>query len=121
MIRTNSCTLFFILITLASGCSTKSDIHAQRSIVDSTIKANQENFLHCFANQGSKVEGKMRIWFIIETDGMVKSVSLKESTLDNPIIEQCMMKEIMGLKFNTFSKKKIEIVYPFKFARTSND
>jgi len=113
--RTSALVLLFCML---GACSSKSDVHQQRSEINDTVKANQDNFLHCFKDQGDKLAGKILIWFIIETDGSVKSVTLKESTIDSPIVEQCMMKEVMNLKFKAhLSDKKIEITYPFKFTR----
>ena len=110
---------FLLILTFSlAACSSKSDVQKQRSEINDVVKSNQDSFLHCFKDQGDKLAGKILIWFIIETDGSVRSVTLKESTIDNPVIEQCMMKEVMSLKFKPkMSSKKIEITYPFTFKR----
>ena len=117
--------LLFLALTsfvFTSSCATLNAPQRNRAIVNSTMKGHRIGFYHCYEQQypegRDRTEASLIVWFIIELDGTVAKTSLKTSTLNNPMVEQCIMTEITTLHFNIkIDDLPMEVTYPFKFHR----
>ena len=82
-------------LTAGTGKITKSD-------VNSIIIAEMNRFRACYQREfqkDSSLEGEVVIQFSIDTDGAIKGAKLKTSTLNNSLVEQCILRNFLGLKF----------------------
>ena len=82
-------------LTAGNGTITKAD-------VNSVIIGEMNRFRACYQREFQKdnsLEGEVVIQFSIDTDGAIKGAKLKTSSLNNSLVEQCILRNFLGLKF----------------------
>ncbi len=63
-----------------------------------------------------EVEGKLLISFVIGAPGSVKTAQLKQSTLPDPRLDDCVIRRLLSWKFpNTKGGIDVAVTYPFLF------
>jgi len=92
----------------------------ERSDIDSAIKAKMNQFRRCYQKELQRnptLRGEISVRFVIDKDGSVKLVNIKNTSMQNPAVESCLASEIMRTRF---SKPKgngtVVVVYPFVFS-----
>jgi TonB family protein len=61
------------------------------------------------------LSGKITVSYIINPDGTVSDISIKESTVNWPPLEEKLIKRIKHWKFPPSKSRKVRIVFPFLF------
>ena len=82
-------------LTAGTGTLEKSDIN-------SIIIADMNRFRACYQREfqkNSALEGEVVVQFSIDKDGSIKGAKIKSSTLNNSLVEQCILRNFMGLRF----------------------
>ncbi len=63
-----------------------------------------------------ELTGRVTVWFLIAPDGRVERTRLRESTMNNILVEDCIVDEVQSM---TFSKpqagKSVPVSFPFNF------
>lgn len=126
----NSVLLSFLFVgSLAhADDSTKTSTHTIKPImgalpkaeIDAVVKANKDRIKDCF-NQGLKsdpnISGRVNIKFVIGKTGAVSQSEVKETTLNHPETEACMVDVAKSMQFPEPEGGGIVIVsYPFTLA-----
>lgn len=90
-----------------------------KSIIDRIVKKHLPQIRYCYQkelNKNPKLFGKMVVKFVIAKDGSVSSSTTKTSTMNNPIVENCVHSRFMRMRFPSPKGGGIVIVsYPFVF------
>jgi len=90
-----------------------------RSAIDRVIKRHRAQIRYCYQKELNKnpgLYGKIVIKFVIARDGSVSSVKTNTTSMNNPIVENCICQRFMRLKFPKPKGGGIVIVaYPFTF------
>jgi Ca-activated chloride channel homolog len=91
-----------------------------KSVIDRVIKQHLNQFRYCYQKELNKhpaLAGKVVIKFTIGADGSVAAAEVKSSTLNNEVVENCMVARFMRLQFDAPAGGGIVIVsYPFVFS-----
>lgn len=60
--------------------------------------------------------GRVTVWFLIDTDGSVNRARLKESTMNNIVVEDCIVDEVKAMSFSKpQAGKTVPVSFPFNF------
>ena len=90
-----------------------------QSVIDRIIQQNRTQVLRCYKKELTKnpgLYGKIVIKFVISKDGSVSSAKTKSTSMNNPIVENCICQRIMRCQFPQPDGGGIVIVsYPFVF------
>jgi hypothetical protein len=90
-----------------------------KSLIDRVVKSHLAQIRFCYErelNKNPKLFGKIVVKFVIAKNGSVSSASTKASTMKNPIVEQCLNKRFLRMRFPSPKGGGIVIVsYPFVF------
>jgi hypothetical protein len=62
------------------------------------------------------LRGRIVFQFVVEADGWVRRVMVRESELNAPEVEECMRSELVGLAYpEPTGGARITVVYPMLF------
>jgi hypothetical protein len=90
-----------------------------KSVIDRVIKQHLAQIRYCYQkelNKNPQLYGKIVIKFVIAKDGSVSSAKTNTSSMNNPIVENCICQRFMRFKFPQPKGGGIVIVtYPFVF------
>lgn len=90
-----------------------------KSLIDRVVKSHLPQIRYCYERElakNPKLFGKIVIKFVIGKDGSVSSASTKSTTMNNPIVEQCVNERFLRMRFPAPKGGGIVIVsYPFVF------
>jgi TonB family protein len=92
-----------------------------KTSVDMVIKSEMSRFRGCYIREVTKnpnLSGHVKVQFAISNDGTVSGSRILESSLNSPVVEQCILKQIYGLQFDPPVGGTAIIVYPFAFSAT---
>jgi TonB family protein len=91
-----------------------------KSDIDAVIRDNMKKISRCYRlgqASGANTLGKVTLKFVIGTDGQVTSAQVKNTTLNNPTTEACMVEVAQKMIFPPPSGGGVVIVsYPFSFS-----
>ncbi len=91
-----------------------------KRLVQHIVRLHQKEIRHCYEVsllRDKTLNGNVTTQFIILPDGSVESALVKDSTLNNPELEQCITDRIENWKFYAvpnFDRKTV-VEYPFTF------
>lgn len=88
-------------------------------IIRRVVRANFGRFRLCYENglnANPKLEGKVTIQFVINTDGSVKSASNKQSTLSDQNVVQCVVRAFKSMSFPKPNNGIVMVTYPIHFS-----
>lgn len=114
--------VFLILLSFSSrNVFGHSEKKFNRDWVLKVIKQEHKSYSSCY-DDGLKInpelEGRVVVDFEIGSDGTVQKAKVGSSTLNNKIVENCLIEKIKTFKFHTPPKKTIvEIKFPFDFKK----
>ena len=90
-----------------------------KSVIDRVIKQHLSQIRYCYQKELNKnpgLYGKIVIKFVISKDGSVSSAKTNSTSMNNPIVENCICQRFMRFKFPQPKGGGIVIVsYPFVF------
>ncbi len=93
----------------------------EKSQIDRVVKAHLAQIRFCYMKQlqhNPMLEGKVVVKFVIAQDGSVSSAKVHATSLDNPVVENCICTRFMKYQFPKPRGNGIVIVtYPFYFHR----
>ena len=91
-----------------------------QSVVKRVIKQHTGQIRYCYQKELKKnpsLSGKVTIKFVIAKDGSVSSARTNTTTMNNPVVENCICQRFMRFKFPQPKGGGIVIVtYPFTFS-----
>lgn len=92
-----------------------------RSYIDQVVKRHLNQIRYCYEKELQKdptLAGKVVIKFVIAADGTVAAASVKESTLGNEVVEQCVAGRFLRMQFPVPAggSSTVVVSYPFQFA-----
>ena len=88
------------------------------SIIERLIRANLGYIKWCYEKQlqtQPDIEGKIVVDFIIGVEGLVTSSKAKSTSMNNPIVEECIARRIKTIKFPSPGAGIVQVFYPFIF------
>lgn len=91
---------------------------ADPSIIEKSIRNHLGQIKWCYErelNAFPTLEGKVTTIFTFDRSGLVQEAGIKESTVNNEEMQNCIVKTIVSIKFPSGSKDKIQVIYPFLF------
>jgi|GEM_PF-1469286 len=66
--------------------------------------------------RNGSLAGRIVVWFIIDVDGRVSEARLKDSTMANVVVEDCIVAEVEGMRFpKPQAGKVVPVSFPFTF------
>lgn len=90
-----------------------------RSIIDRIVRQHLTQIRYCYQkelNKNPKLFGKLKVKFTISKDGSVSQASMAQTTLQNPIVEECINEQFRRMRFPPPKGGGIVVVqYPFVF------
>lgn len=90
-----------------------------RSIIDRIVRQHLTQIRYCYQkelNKNPKLFGKVKVKFTISRDGSVSQASMAQTTLGNPIVEDCIAEQFRRMRFPAPKGGGIVMVqYPFVF------
>jgi TonB family protein len=91
-----------------------------RSLIDEVIKRHMNQIRYCYQRELTKnpsLGGKIVVKFVIAKDGTVSKANIKETTMGNPAVEECVLGRFRRMQFPKPKGGGIVIVsYPFLFS-----
>lgn len=87
------------------------------------IRENIQSFKGCYKERlektNSKIGGKVVLEWDFDDSGSVKNAKINSTTLNDSIVENCMVDKLKALKFPPAPKGEIvNIIYPFVLSPT---
>ena len=107
------------LFSLGDEIPEKADGEVSKTSVDMVIKSEMSRFRACFikeARKNPKLAGIVVVQFSINNEGKVTGGRVKESSLNSPIVEKCLVRSIYGLRFSPPKEGIAVVTYPFSFS-----
>jgi len=90
-----------------------------RSVIDRVVERHLDQIRYCYQkelNKNPRLYGKIVIKFVISRDGSVSSAKTNATSMNNPIVENCICQRFMRFQFPEPEGGGIAIVtYPFLF------
>ena len=87
--------------------------------IDRVVKQHLAQIRFCYQkelNRNPTMAGKVQVRFVIDKQGNVSSAKIQGTSLNSPVVENCICKRFMGFKFPKPTGGGIVIVtYPFVF------
>jgi TonB family protein len=91
--------------------------HSFQAIAD-TVKQYQSGIKYAYNREllsNPNLGGKMMVAFVIQSDGAVNSVEVRQSTLNWPPLDEAVKKRIRHWKFPRSPGGPVRVVFPFVF------
>ena len=93
-----------------------------KSDIDRVVKQHLSQIRYCYQkelNRSPDLQGKVVIKFVIAKDGTVSNTSVSGTTMNNPVVENCLCSRFMRMQFPKPDGGGIVFVtYPFVFNRS---
>ena len=90
-----------------------------KAAIDRVIKNHIQEIRYCYERQLSRdptLAGKVTINWVIGTEGMVSSASVRATSLDNSMVESCLTERIIRMRFpKPRGSGIVRVSYPFVF------
>ncbi|MBK9293027.1 MAG: TonB family protein [Oligoflexia bacterium] len=90
-----------------------------RDVIARVIREHLGQIRYCYDRQlasESDLHGKVKVKFSINADGVVESQSVGETTMNNAMVEECILRRIATWKFpKPAGGTKVLVSYPFLF------
>lgn len=128
-----------VCFLILQGCAKQlaPDLHAEnpkaialqegRAEKESVDNAGSKNLLpeikHCYESQlvrNPKLEGKVVVHMTIQSNGMISKVEIKETTLNDSLVENCILYTVSKAQFPKNIGGTVEVFYPFAFKVAKN-
>ncbi|HET6343910.1 MAG TPA: AgmX/PglI C-terminal domain-containing protein, partial [Myxococcota bacterium] len=88
-------------------------------VIKKVINENKMQVRYCYEvelQRNQNLEGRVQVRWLIGATGAVAQVSIKDSTIKNAAVENCLMAKIRGWKFPPpAGGGTVEVNYPFVF------
>ena len=87
--------------------------------VDYIIKQNMGRFRPCFVKQSevSRVSGRIDVKISLDHAGKVSEANIYSSSINNSLVENCVLHQVRGLSFTPPKEGEESITYPFLFSQ----
>lgn len=86
--------------------------------IDLVIKERMALYSRCYERElrrDARLAGKVVIRFVVDKDGSVKHAHLRATSLENGVVESCVVSEIQQTRFPKPSGGTVVVSYPFNF------
>jgi Ca-activated chloride channel family protein len=91
-----------------------------KTLIDAVVKRHLNAIRYCYQRelqQKPSLNGKIVVKFVVAADGSVSTASIKSSTMNDAVVEQCLVGRFMRMQFPQPGGGGIVIVsYPFLFS-----
>jgi hypothetical protein len=111
-------TLFFALgVGLLAGCSSMNTGQViSQDEVQAGMELHESQFHACYLAEKTDAKGAITADIIIGRDGRVEDVSVKETTIHLPSLEECILKTIRVIHFSVPNGEgTAEVTYMLRF------
>jgi hypothetical protein len=89
-----------------------------KAITANDIKATINKYMgrvkFCFA-KNPEAKGVATVRFVVNPDGKVSDVAMAETTIGNADIEQCLLRRVALMQFQSFEGAPKTVTFPFRF------
>lgn len=89
------------------------------AMIKATVQQQMAQIRQCYQREFQRnpsLRGKVVVRFLIEENGSVSGARLRESSMENPVVEQCIVDEIAGMTFpKPQAGKVVPVSFPFSF------
>ncbi len=113
-----------VSLAMPSSAASVTGGELSRKEIFTVVSRNKGAIRYCYESQLMRyptLRGQVTVDFIIDTDGSVKSVGVKKSTLSQATarnnVSRCLMKFIKRWHFPKPRGGKVRVIYPFTFGR----
>ena len=86
--------------------------------INRVVQANRAALKYCFETalqRKPKLQGSIDAYWRIDRKGMVSTTRVAKSTLDDPGVEGCILRQIKRWKFPEPDGGEVDVTYPFLF------
>lgn len=86
--------------------------------IDLVIKERMALYSRCYERElrrDARLAGKVVIRFVVDKDGSVKHAHLRATSLENSVVESCVVSEILQTRFPKPGGGTVVVSYPFNF------
>ena len=91
-----------------------------RTVIDEVVKRHMNQIRYCYQRQLSKkpkLAGKIVVRFTVAADGTVSKAEIKSSTMNDELVENCIIGRFQRMQFPAPKGEGVIIVsYPFQFS-----
>lgn len=89
------------------------------ALIKATVQSQMARIRGCYQREFQRnpsLKGKIVVRFIIEEDGSVSGARLRETSMNNTVVEQCIIDEVAGMRFDKpQAGKVVPVSFPFNF------
>ena len=93
---------------------------ADKAAIDRVVKSHLASIRYCYEREltlNPRLGGKVSVKFVIARDGSVSQAGLKSTTMNNPVVEDCVVQRFLRMRFPAPDSGGIVLVsYPFIFS-----
>lgn len=111
----------FVSMAEGDGMPTVSDDGLRREDIARVINEHISEIRYCYESailRKPNLEGKIVVGFTISKSGSVKSTSVKDSSIQEPGLDKCLLSRLATWKFpQPKGNIDVSVVYPFVFRR----
>ena len=95
------------------------------SVVERVMSTHRKGLSSCYQEELDKspeLSGEMAVSFVIAPDGLVARASSKHSTVEGPVLEECLKKRLLRMRFpSPKDGGSVEVTYPLTLALAASD
>lgn len=87
--------------------------------IDDVIKVRMGRIQACYQREYQRnpgLQGRITLRILIDKDGNVPLVKVRQSTMNNPTVEQCLIDELRETRFPAPTGGTVVVTYPFSFS-----
>jgi TonB family protein len=87
--------------------------------IDEVIKVRMGRIQACYQREFQRnpgLQGRVTLRILIDKDGSVPLVKVRQSTMNNPTVEQCLIDELRETHFPAPTGGTVVVTYPFSFS-----
>lgn len=93
----------------------------KRDFIKNTIVSKQGEFQRCYdtiLQSKPETQGRILVHWIISVSGQVSDVKIIESSVNDPMLENCVSQIILSLPFPPpYVGQRVNVEYPFSFKK----
>lgn len=107
-----------ILFLSLAGCSSAAitEGHVDPDEVEAVMNAHKSEFKACYESSPERKVGLIETRFKVNSSGKVIQAEVQMSTLEDPVVESCLLEQIRGLSFpSPTGGSEAQLQYPFKY------
>ena len=88
-----------------------------------TLQSHRPVIEKCYEVEVKKkpaIAGRVNVAFTIQTNGTLTGATIKDSTLQDPVVQKCILTELATVTFDPTPQNPIALGYGWSFATSSS-